>query len=102
VKPLVIKNYKTHMVYVDLSDKMVNICSISKRMWKWARKLFFHLLDLAILNSYIVYKSCGGNMTCLKGAAGLRLRCSIPQREYTEVRDVRRGQPSSLKTQMST
>jgi hypothetical protein len=26
-------------------------------------KLFFHLLDLTILDSYIVCKSCGGNKT---------------------------------------
>jgi hypothetical protein len=82
VKPLVTKNYKTHMGYVDLSDKMLNGYSISKRMWKWTRKLFFHLLDLTILNTYFVYESCGGNMTHLKGAAGYRFRCSVPQREY--------------------
>jgi hypothetical protein len=69
-KLVVIGNYKAHMGYVDLSDKMVNSYSIHKRMWKWTRKLYFHLLVLTVLNSYIVYKSNGGNMTHLKGAAG--------------------------------
>lgn len=60
VKPLVTKNYKTHMGYVDLNNKMVNGYSISKRMWKWARKFFLQLLDVTVLNSNIVYKPCGG------------------------------------------
>jgi hypothetical protein len=44
---------------------MVSSYSISRRIWKWAKKFFFHLLDLTILNSDTVYMSCGGNITCL-------------------------------------
>ena len=33
--------------------------SISWRTFKWTKKLFFHLLDLAVLNSYILHSSCG-------------------------------------------
>ena len=32
----------------------------SRRTWKWTQKLFFHLLALAIVNSYILLPSCGG------------------------------------------
>jgi len=32
----------------------------SCRTWKWTKKLFFHLLDLAIVNSYILLYLCGG------------------------------------------
>jgi hypothetical protein len=39
--------------YVDKGD------SINRRTWKWTKKLFFHLFDLAVLNSYILYSSCG-------------------------------------------
>ena len=28
--------------------------------WKWAKRLFFHLLDLAIVKSYILLSSSGG------------------------------------------
>ena len=35
--------------------------SISRRTFKRTKKLFFHLLDLAILNSYILNSSCGDN-----------------------------------------
>jgi hypothetical protein len=54
------------MDYVGLSDRMANSYSISKRTWKWMKKLFFHLLHLTILNSYIIGKSCGGSKIHLK------------------------------------
>jgi len=39
---------------------MANSYSINHRTWKWTKKLFFHLFDLAILNSYILFSSLGG------------------------------------------
>jgi hypothetical protein len=51
------------MGYVDKGDRMTNSYSISRRTWKWAKKLFFHLLDLTILNSHILLKSCGSNLS---------------------------------------
>jgi len=40
-------------------DRMTNSYSINRRTWKWKKKLFFHLFDLAILNSYILFSSLG-------------------------------------------
>ena len=48
------------MGYVYKGDRIANGYSISHRAFKWMKKLFFHLLDLAILNSYILLFSCGG------------------------------------------
>jgi hypothetical protein len=54
------------MGYADLCDRMANSYSIRKRTWNWTKKLLFHFLYLTVVNSYIVYKSCGGNITHLK------------------------------------
>jgi hypothetical protein len=43
-----------------------NNYTISRPRWKWTKKLFFHLLDLAILNSYILLSSCGGKKISLR------------------------------------
>ena len=59
IKPQIVMDYKHHMGYVDKGDRMANSYSISRRTFKWTKKLFFHLLDLAILNSYILNSSCG-------------------------------------------
>jgi hypothetical protein len=56
IKPLIVEYYNHHMAYVDKGDRMAN----SHRTWKWTKKLFFHLLDLAILGIYIIFFSCGG------------------------------------------
>jgi len=39
---------------------MTNSYSINHCTWKWTKKLFFCMFDLAILNSYILFFSCGG------------------------------------------
>ena len=48
------------MGYVDKGDRMANSYSINRRTWKWTKKLFFHLFDLTILNSHILFSSLGG------------------------------------------
>jgi hypothetical protein len=62
-KPHVIEDYNAHMGFVDKSDRMVKSYGISQRTWKWTKKLFFHFLDMTILNAYLFYKSYGGKMT---------------------------------------
>jgi len=60
IKPQIVMDYNHHMGYVDKGDRKTNSYSISRRTFKWTKKLFFHLLNLAILNSYIFHSSCGG------------------------------------------
>ena len=59
VKPRIVRRYNWHMGYVDSSDRMANSYSISRHTFKWTTKLFFHLLDLTVLNSWILLSSCG-------------------------------------------
>jgi hypothetical protein len=59
VKPHIVARYNRHMSYVDNSDRMANSYSISRRNFKWTMKLFFHLLDLKVLSSWILLSSCG-------------------------------------------
>ena len=42
---------------------MANSYSMSRRNFKWTTKLFFHLLDLTVLNSWILLSSCGAQYT---------------------------------------
>jgi hypothetical protein len=60
IKPAIVVDYSRHMGHVDNADRMANSYMASRRTWKWTKKLFFHLLDLAIVNSYILLSSCGG------------------------------------------
>ena len=51
------------MGHVDNSDCMANSYSMSRRMFKWTIKLFFHFLDLTAFNSSILSSSCGAKYT---------------------------------------
>ena len=58
--PLIVADYNHHMNCMCKGNRKANSYTISRPNWKWAKKLFFHVLDLAILNSYILLSSCGG------------------------------------------
>ena len=63
VEPQIVAWYNRHMGYVDISDCMANSYSMCRRTFKWTTKLFFHLLDLTVLNSWILLSSCGAKCT---------------------------------------
>ena len=55
-KPRCIVEYNYNMGSVDKHDQMLKPYSIAKKSMKWYKKLSFHLLHIALLNSYILYK----------------------------------------------
>ena len=57
IKPQIVADYNRHMGYVDKGDRMAETYFINRRTWKGAKKLFFHLFDLSIQNSYIFFPS---------------------------------------------
>ena len=63
VKPQIVAQFNRHMGYVDISDRMANSYSMFRHTFKWSTKLFFHLLDLTVLNSWILISSCGAKCT---------------------------------------
>jgi hypothetical protein len=55
VKPTCIVEYISLMGGVDLSDQMAQYNTCLRKITKWYKKLFFHLLNLAIINAYLLY-----------------------------------------------
>ena len=60
IKPAIVADYNCHMGYVDKADRMANSYPASRRTWKWTKKIFSHLFNMTILNSYILLSTCGG------------------------------------------
>ncbi len=54
-KPHMLENYNQHMGGVDMSDQYVLYYEYAHRNNKWWKRVFFHLLDLCIVNSHILY-----------------------------------------------
>jgi len=63
VKPRMVERYIRYMGYIISSDHMANSSSMTQHTFKWTTKLFFHLLDLTVLNSWILSSSCEAKYT---------------------------------------
>ena len=56
LKPKMIDEYNTYMGGVDKSDQLLSYYGFNHRAIKWWKRAAFHLLDLAIVNAYILYR----------------------------------------------
>jgi len=54
--PSIIKDYSLQMKGVDKSNQLISYYELDKRTLKWWKRIFFHLIDLCIVNSWILYK----------------------------------------------
>lgn len=54
-KPAAIEEYNHFMGGVDKMDQYLAYYGFSRRTFKWWRKAFFNLFDMAIINAYILY-----------------------------------------------
>ena len=54
-KPVVVDKYNKFMGGVDRADQFLSYYGFSHRTVRWWRRAFFFLLDMAVVNSYIIY-----------------------------------------------
>ena len=67
VKPQVCLDYNDKMGGVDLSDAyLASYPSARKRLKKYYKKQFRHIMDMATFNAYLLYKKCSGEWSRLK------------------------------------
>ena len=55
-QPQVISNYNKYMNAVDRSDQILATNNVLHKCMKWWKTLFFHLIDIAVVNSFILFK----------------------------------------------
>ena len=58
-KPVAIHQYTQNMAGVDISDQYMSFHVALCKSMKWSRKLFFHFLNMVILNAYLLNKKFG-------------------------------------------
>lgn len=121
--PEIVADYNRHMGAVDHADQLRGSYCVDRKSKKWWHRLFFGLLDIAFINSFIIYTELedkmtlldfrrsvaqglmNGNLGCLR--TGKKNRCSAEQRNspvlppkrrkynYTVCQDVRLGNRGS-------
>ncbi|KAK4318076.1 hypothetical protein Pmani_010902 [Petrolisthes manimaculis] len=55
LKPDVVFDYNINMRLVDKSDMMISSIDCLRKTCKWYKKAFLHLIDICVLNAYILY-----------------------------------------------
>ena len=61
--PPAVKGYNANMGGVDLSDQLLKCYEIIRKSKKWWKTLFLHFIHVAIVNSFIIYKAIGGELS---------------------------------------
>ena len=56
--PDIVSQYNRHMGGVDLLDQLKCYYCYDRKSKRWWLRLFFHLLDLCVVNAFILYKHC--------------------------------------------
>lgn len=65
-KPAVVLAYNKDMGGVDLLDNLLHFYSLDRtHLKKYYKKIFFHLLNITIVNAYILYTQSGGKKSRL-------------------------------------
>ena len=41
---------------VDKSNQLISYYEINRKTYKWWKRIFYHLIDVTIVNSFIIYK----------------------------------------------
>ena len=54
---LAIHRYNQYMNAVDLSDQMLACHNVSRKCYRWWKTSFFHLIDIAIVNSFLIFRN---------------------------------------------
>ncbi|XP_072159136.1 piggyBac transposable element-derived protein 4-like [Bemisia tabaci] len=56
-KPSCVVNYNKNMGAVDKTDMLLSSIESARKTIKWYKKVFFHLMDLSVLNAHVLYKT---------------------------------------------
>lgn len=57
LKPLCVKEYNENRGAVDKTAMQITFSESLRNTTKWYKKLFFHMIDLSVLNSFILFKT---------------------------------------------
>lgn len=67
IKPVVVNDYNSTMGGVDRVDQHISDYPMTRKRGKvYYKKIFYHLIELALWNSYLLYKKNGGQYTPLQ------------------------------------
>ncbi|XDV25651.1 hypothetical protein PO909_029533, partial [Leuciscus waleckii] len=76
--PGAVLDYNRFMGGVDLSDALIGYYKVLHKTWKWYRTFFFHFVDIAVVNAFILHQHKAFRETLVLELAGLESRTAAP------------------------
>ena len=98
-QPKAVSNYNKYMNAVDRSDQILATNNVLRKCMRWWKTLFFHLIDIAVVNSFILFREHQANynnittlmMKPFTGEEIVRQLCDLP--EYDDPPTSTRSKP---------
>ncbi|XP_045134451.1 piggyBac transposable element-derived protein 3-like [Portunus trituberculatus] len=94
--PQVVKDYNDNMGGVDKHDMLRQLYGTNRKSMKWWHRIFWGLLDMCIVNAYVVYKESHGSLPLLDFRRDLAQGLLTYSKERSS-----RGAPKRRKTDYS-
>lgn len=95
-RPFAIQEYNKFMDGVDMMDRMIGHYPHGFKNKKWYLRVFFHLLNVAVVNSWIIYRKDVDNTTPL-----LNYKASIVWTMLELGKETKRGRKSNVESEES-
>ena len=92
-KPSCVVEYNEKMGAVDRSDMMLSSVECVRKSTKWYKKLYFHAIDLCLLNAHALYLTKTGNRVPLSKFQ-LNIIRQLLEKFHTPTEKQRKGKPS--------
>lgn len=94
--PKIVKDYNAHMGGVDLMDSFLGRYRIRIKSRKWYIRLFYHMIDMAAINAWVLYKKANKNRSqTLMSLPDFRSELANTLCLYKSLEIARRGRPST-------
>lgn len=104
--PELVNDYNKNMGFVDKSDMLKSTYEISRKSKKWWHRIFWHFVDLTVVNAHIIYKQVKDTNVVLKdfrlsvvqGLIGITEKKKVGRKNAKPVKRLNSSLDSSLRT----
>lgn len=69
-QPRAIASYNQYMNAVDCSDQLLATNNVNRESMRWWKALFFQLIDIAVVNSFLLFREHQSNFSIMKPCRG--------------------------------